>query len=184
MPTSAPQLSLADFLQRPETKPASEYIQGRSIPKPMPQGEYSRLQAKLSTAINQIAEPDQLAYAFPELRCTFGGNSLVPDIAVFRWARIPRLASGRIANRFELAPDWAIEILSPGQSHTKVLSNLLHCSTHGTELGWLLDPTEDTVLAIAADQRLQLLTGDANLPVLPELILPLTANQLFSWLQL
>jgi Uma2 family endonuclease len=31
-------LSLAEFLELPETKPASEYINGRIYQKPMPQG--------------------------------------------------------------------------------------------------------------------------------------------------
>jgi Uma2 family endonuclease len=33
---SPPQLSLEDFLQLPETKPASEYINGKIYQKPMP----------------------------------------------------------------------------------------------------------------------------------------------------
>jgi Uma2 family endonuclease len=45
-----------------------------------------------------------LAYAFPELRCTFQGRSIVTDIAVFEWQRIS-LLNGRIANKFEIPPD-------------------------------------------------------------------------------
>jgi Uma2 family endonuclease len=33
-------LTLAEFLQLPETKPASEYIDGQIIQKPMPQGKH------------------------------------------------------------------------------------------------------------------------------------------------
>ncbi len=36
-------LSLQEFLQQPETKPASEYIDGEIIQKPMPKGRHSRL---------------------------------------------------------------------------------------------------------------------------------------------
>jgi Uma2 family endonuclease len=51
-PTSA--LTLEEFLQKPETKPASEYyLDGQIYQKPMPQGQHSRLQTCLSTAINQ-----------------------------------------------------------------------------------------------------------------------------------
>ncbi len=175
-------LTLEEFLQLPETKPASEFINGQIIQKPMLQGEHSTLQGKLCECINQVTEPQKIAYAFPELRCTFGGNSVVPDIAVFRWNRIPLTASGRIANRFQIHPDWAIEILSPDQSQTKVLANLLHCSQNGTELGWLLDPDEETILVVDLEQRVQLLNGTAKLPVLSEIPFELTANQIFSWL--
>lgn len=64
--------------------------------------------------------------------------SIVPDISIFRWSTIPRLANGRIANRFEINSNWVIEILSPNQGQTKVLGNLLHCVEFGSELGWLI----------------------------------------------
>ncbi|MCM0593709.1 MAG: Uma2 family endonuclease [Gloeotrichia echinulata DVL01] len=179
---SQPKLSLEDFLQQPETKPASEFINGEIIQKPMPQGEHSRLQIKFCTGINQIGETQKIAYAFPELRCTFGGNSIIPDVAVFRWERIPKSANGRIANRFEVHPDWAIEILSPGQRHTKVLGNLLYCSRNGTELGWLMDPETESILAVFPGQRVELYEGTSQLPILNGLELELTVEQVFGWL--
>jgi len=50
------QISLEQFLKQPETKPASEYIEGKIHQKPMPQGQHSIIQIRLSTAINQIGE--------------------------------------------------------------------------------------------------------------------------------
>ena len=40
-------LTLEEFLQQPETKPASEFINGKIRQKPMPQGEHSTIQAEL-----------------------------------------------------------------------------------------------------------------------------------------
>lgn len=182
MVTTAKSLTLEEFLARPETKPASEFIDGKVSQKPMPQGEHSTLQSEVCERINQVAKTQKLAYAFPELRCIFGGAAIVPDVAVVRWERIPRTDSGRVANRFNLHPDWAIEILSPDQSQTKVLGNLLHCSEHGTELGWLIDPEEETVLIVLPEQRVRLLRGTAQLPILNGIPLDLTVEQVFSWL--
>ncbi len=175
-------LTLEDFLQQPDTKPASEFINGQITQKPMPQGEHSLLQGTLCQNINQIAQPNKIALAFPELRCVFGGSAIVPDISVFRWERIPRQPSGRIANRFETYPDWAIEILSPDQNYKKVLSKLLHCAKHGTELGWLLDSEDENILVVFGDRPGQILSGTDRLPVLPEINLELTVQQVFSWL--
>ncbi len=177
-----PKYTLEDFLKLPETKPASEFINGEIIQKPMPQGEHSTLQGELCTVINQIAKLQKIACAFPELRCTFGGAGIVPDVTVFRWERIPFLRSGRIANRFEIHPDWSIEILSPEQSQTKVLSKLLHCSRNGTELGWLLDPEEESILAIFPGQKVELYTGATQLPILKGIELELTVETIFGWL--
>ncbi|MBW4543187.1 MAG: Uma2 family endonuclease [Symplocastrum torsivum CPER-KK1] len=184
MSTITQPLTLEEFLKLPETKPVSEFINGEIIQKPMPQGEHSLLQGELCEAINRVAKPQKIAIAFPELRCTFGGDAIVPDIVVFRWERIPLRPSGRIANRFEIHPDWSIEILSPDQSQTKVLGKLLHCSQHGTELGWLIDPEEESILVVFPEQRVQLLRGTAPLPILSEIELELTVEQVFGWLRL
>jgi len=179
-----PQLGLEEFLKLPETKPASEFVNGEITQKPMPQGEHSRWQGKLCTAINQIAETAKIAYAFPELRCTFAGRSIVPDISVFRWERIPRQPDGRIANRFEIHPDWAIEILSPEQNFTKVLAKLLLCSRNGTELGWLINPAEESVVVVFPEQKVELYQDETPLPILNGIELELTGKKIFSWLAL
>ena len=184
MVTTPQTLTLEQFLQRPETKPASDFFQGEVIQKPMPQGEHSTLQGELCDRINQVAKSEKIAYAFPELRCMFGGNAIVPDVAVFRWERIPRQPSGRVANRFDLHPDWVIEILSPEQSQTKVLEKLLFCSQQGTEIGWLIDPDVESILTVSADQRVQILSGDRPLPILNEIPLSLTVERVFSYLKL
>ncbi|MDG2992406.1 Uma2 family endonuclease [Candidatus Synechococcus calcipolaris G9] len=178
-------LTLENFLQLPETKPASEYIDGLIIQKPMPQGEHSVIQTELAPAINLAVKPKQTARAFTELRCTFGGRSTVPDIAVFLWNRIPRKENGRVANVFSIAPDWTIEILSPEQSQTKVIKNILYCLTHGTQMGWLIDPDKQSVFVYLPDQPTTAYDEPkARLPV-PEFAkdFNLTVEALFNWLR-
>jgi Uma2 family endonuclease len=177
-------LQLEEFLQLPETKPASEYVDGHIIQKPMPQGKHSTVQGELVPAINVVVKPQHIARAFPELRCTFGGRSTVPDIAVFVWSRIPRDENGEVANTFSIAPDWTIEILSPQQSQTKVTKNILHCLNHDTQMGWLIDPDEQTVFAYRPKQQTEVFDEpDALLPV-PSFTseLKLTVRDLFAWL--
>lgn len=166
---SKTKLSLAEFLQLPETKPASEYINGKIHQKPMPKGKHSRLQTRFSAEINQRAEPKHLALAFTELRCTFGERSIVPDIAVFNWARIPLDENGEIENTFDIAPDWTIEILSPEQSPTRVINNILFCLDHGTELGWLIDPKEKMIMTFKPNQQPKVKEGQDQLPLLNSL---------------
>lgn len=113
MNTQLLSLTLEKFLQLPETKPASEYIDGKITQKPMPQGKHSTIQTEESAAINVILKPKRIARAFTELRCTFGERSVIPDISVFTWERIPRDENDDIANLFLSPPDWTIEILSP-----------------------------------------------------------------------
>jgi Uma2 family endonuclease len=155
-------LTLEEFLILPETKPAGEFINGQIIQKPMPQGKHSTLQIDLGGDINHSLKRDRTARAYSELRCTFGGRSLVPDLSIFRWDRIPRDANGEVANQFFLAPDWTIEILSPDQSQTKVVRNILHCLAHGTQLGWLIDPDEKLIFVYFPDQPIAVFETDLN----------------------
>jgi Uma2 family endonuclease len=182
-PTKPP--TLEEFLNLPETEPGSEYIDGYIFQKPMPQGEHSAIQTELASAINLVVKPKQRARAFSELRCTYGGRSIIPDIAVFLWDRIPRKENGGVANVFSTAPDWTIEILSPNQSQTKVTKNILHCLKYGTQMGWLIDPDEQSVFVYLKDQPTNFYDEPgARLPV-PEFAkdFNLTVEGLFSWLR-
>jgi Uma2 family endonuclease len=164
--TQSKLLSLQAFLELPETKPASEYLDGQVIQKPMPQGKHSRLQDKFVTVINTAVESKQIACAFPELRCSFGESSIVPDIAVFAWNQIPTDENGEIANVFRRAPDWTIEILSPEPHLAKVTKNILRCLQHGAQMGWLIDPADKSVFIYRPKQEIEILDE-------PEAVLPM-----------
>jgi Uma2 family endonuclease len=182
--TSSKLISLEEFLALPETKPASEYIDGKIIQKPMPQGEHSTIQGELIIALNSALKPQKIARAFPELRCTFGGRSTVPDVTVFTWDRIPRQDNGRIANAFNLEPDWTIEILSPDQRYSRVTKNILHCLANGTKLGWLIDPIEQSVLVYFSAQQPTFFEDINDVLPVPDFAQPfeLTLGELFGWL--
>ena len=179
--TSVP--TLEEFLQLPETKPASEYIDGKIYQKPMPQGKHSRLQTCLSTAINQAGEPKKLALALTELRCTFSGKSIVPDIAVFEWENIPLDENGQIANKFEIPPDWIIEILSPEQSASKVIRKITFCIKNGTKLGYFIDADDKSITVFQPNQLPEVKEVLDILPVLSVLQdWQLTVEDVFNWL--
>jgi Uma2 family endonuclease len=188
--TSVKPITLEEFLTLPETKPASEYIDGDIIQKPMPKGRHSILQTELGAAINAALRKQGIATGFTELRCTFGGRSVVPDIAVFENSRIPRTESGEIGDIFTAAPDWTIEILSPDQSLTKVLKNISHCVAHGTQMGWLIDPDERSILVFQPGQSLIVMDEvDTALPVpkfaslIQLTLIQLTLGDVFDWLK-
>jgi Uma2 family endonuclease len=100
--------------------------------KPMPKTRHSILQKHLLVRIDDGSKDYT---ALPELRCTFAGRSIVPDIAVVSWDRIPINELGDPEDNFMEAPDWAIEILSPTQQAIRVIDNLLHYLRYGTKLG-------------------------------------------------
>jgi Uma2 family endonuclease len=178
-------MTLTEFLLLPETKPANEFIDGQVIQKPMPQGKHSLIQGQLVINIEAILKPQKVARTYPELRCSFGGRSIIPDVTVFTSERIPRDENGEIANVFSIAPDWTIEILSPDQSQTKVTKNILHCLQNGTQMGWLIDPTERSVFVYAADRSTQVFDEEIDILPVPEFAkdFQITLGELFGWLR-
>ena len=192
--TPVKNLTLESFLALPETKPASEYIDGKIVQKPMPQGKHSLLRMKLLTFINSILMEAKIAIAFPELRCTFGGRSIVPDVVVLKNENIPKDDDGEVSNVVTIAPDWVIEILSPDQSTTKVIKNILHCLDNGTEVGWLIDPAEKMILVYQPDRQVQVVDILEDELIVPEFArfslgeatptIKLKAGEIFNWLKL
>jgi Uma2 family endonuclease len=183
--TNQTNISLEAFLTWPETKPYREYFHGKVESKPMPQGEHSILQTYLSARINEVGRANKVALAFTELRCTFGGSSMVPDITVFAWERIPKTEQGRIANRFELHPDWIIEILSPEQSPNRVIKKIIFCLQQGTQLGWLIDPKDESVMVFPPDGIPDVKSDEQRLPVLENFPdMQLSATEIFDWLKI
>jgi Uma2 family endonuclease len=138
-------LTLEEFLRLPEQEPALEYFNGVVTQKVSPMGEHSALQAECVLFFDRLFREARVARAFPELRETHDGASLVPDVSVYRWERIPRTRQGRIANRFTSPADVAVEILSPGQ---RVRGQTERCEwfiAHGARVALLIDPRRETI---------------------------------------
>ncbi|NJM75132.1 MAG: Uma2 family endonuclease [Acaryochloridaceae cyanobacterium RU_4_10] len=177
MVTSSQTITLKDFLQRSniEASPAWEFIHGESIQKNMPTIDHSILQKRLVAAIDATNSGYE---AFPELRCVLQHNSVVPDIAIVRCDRLPPNNQP-----IEGAPDWLIEILSPDQSTTKLIEKIQICLNEGTQLGWLMDSTEQVVIVLRPSQSLVFLRQEDMLPSLENIPLALTVDRVFGWLQ-
>jgi Uma2 family endonuclease len=185
MVIAVPELSsLKTFLAHPsiDESPAWEFIDGITQQKPMPGVQHSRLQARLVGLINLQCEGFE---ALPELRCTMGDRSLVPDISILQDTQIPLDESELISRKgIEFAPPWVIEILSPDQSALQVTRKILFMLRQGTQLGWLIDPSEQVILVFEPDALPSEYVDDLELPVLDSIDLISTPAQIFSWLKL
>lgn len=178
-----PGSTLAEFLKLPhiDESPAWEYNDGEIIQKPIGGSKHSLLQKRLVAVIDAV---DSNYEAFPELCCSFGNRSVVPDVVIVVRNQIPLDDNGDIASTgIEFAPAWVIEILLPDQSQTKVTGNILYCLRNGTQLGWLIDPRERSILVYQPNSLPDLLSGSEVLPVLPDLNLNLCVDYIFGWLK-
>src|SRR5437763_16757480 len=74
-------MTLEEFLALPEEKPYLEYIDGRIEAKMSPQKKHRLLTAGTEERREGKASPRKLGRAYVELRCTFAGRSIIPDVA-------------------------------------------------------------------------------------------------------
>jgi Uma2 family endonuclease len=185
MAIAGQRLLLDEFLRLPEEEPALEYIDGMVIQKVSPQGQHSTLQGVLIDRFNRFAGPRRLAYAFGELRATFGGRSPVPDVSLYRWERIPRNSAGEVENRFVEPPDLAVEIVSPDQSVTALFRRCLWYVENDVRIALLVDPDDRSVIVFRGSDRPTACRGDDRLDL--DEVLPgfqLTVRELFGALKL
>jgi Uma2 family endonuclease len=104
---------------------------------------------------------------------------------VYRWDRIPRAPSGRVANRFSDDPDAAIEICSPEQTHAEQLAKCRALVDSGVKAPLLVDSIQDTVTDVRPSRLEQVHRDDETIDltdVIPDL--HLTPRQIFASLQL
>ena len=138
-------LTLEEFLALPEEKPALEYVDGEVVQKVPPMTWHAMIQLAFASQLHGFARPRRLAHVLTEHRSTYGERATVPDISVYRWGRIPRDASGRLANEVTIPPDVAIEIRSPGQSLRGLIDRCRWYVANGVHIALLLGPDDSTI---------------------------------------
>jgi Uma2 family endonuclease len=179
-------ISLEEFLRLPEIDehPYLEYIDGRIEAKVSPQKKHAVIEKELMKHVDAYSEPRQLGTTFPQLRCTFAGRSIVPDVVFLLKAHIETDERGEFLDPTFCPPDIHVEIVSPDQSVRKCRDRLVFSRANGCPLGWLIDPERKTVHVYRPGRPAKRLPADGVLdgdPVLPGY--RLSVAELFSWLK-
>ena len=82
---------------------------------------------------------------FIETRINLGGDSVVPDLIVYRWSKVPLTASQRVAADFFTPPDTAVEISSPVQTRKDLIDRCRWYIQNDVEIALPLNPRNETV---------------------------------------
>ena len=156
-------LTLEQFVQLPEEEPALEYIDGRVTRKLSPKGPHGRLQGRIYLRFELFGLEHHLACAFPETRVTIAGASVVPDVIVYRWERVPSDERGDIPEDFSEPPDIAVEIASAGQTRKELVDRCRWYVEHGVQVALLVLPRIRSVRVFRAGAELGPLTGSDHI---------------------
>jgi len=179
-------ISLEEFLRMPEIDehPYLEYIAGRIEAKISPQEKHGVIEKELMIHVDAHSKPRQLGMTFPELRCTFAGRSIIPDVVFLLDEHIETDERGEFLDPTFCPPDIHVEIVSPDQGVRKCHEKLVFSTANGCPLGWLIDRRRKTVHIYRPGRPAKRLPADGELegePLLPGYRLPVA--ELFGWLK-
>jgi len=146
-----PNVTLDEFLVMEETKPYSEFANGVVFQKSGGDWPHAAVQVFFISALFEFQQRANLGQALPELLCIFGrqGNerAYVPDIVYVAKERMTTDLYLRVA------PDLAIEILSPDEDRARLVDKVQFYLLNGVRLVWAIAPDAQAIAVLAAGQE-------------------------------
>lgn len=173
-----------DEIVLPETKPETEWILGRAVRKVSPKRTHALLQVALGNALTAWAAGRGEVGSEWRFRVAPPGEPrrpLVPDLAFVTNDRLAALSDDDLELP-PIAPDVAIEILSPGDKPAYLAHKIEVYLAAGSALVMVVDPRTRSVRLHDARGTRTLSGGDAIVhDAMPGFVLPLP--QLFAVLE-
>jgi Uma2 family endonuclease len=128
----------------PDTKPATEFVGGQLVQKVSPRGLHARVQLRIGAILEAWAFESSAGRVGTEWDFDLSPpgesvNRLVPDIAFLSYQRVPR-DDDAAADIPTVAPNVAVEILSPGQRMEHLAEKVRIYLATGCELVVVVDP--------------------------------------------
>jgi Uma2 family endonuclease len=137
----------------PETKPATELVDGQLVQKMSPKRRHQELELRWVLALRDWAGTHGTANHEWRHEFTAPGHrfaSLVPDIAYLSRESLDALGPEG-AESPGCAPEFAVEILSAGDSQARLAWKIGAYLAAGTKVVFVVDPPRQTVVAHARD---------------------------------
>lgn len=123
-----------------------EIIDGHPEEKLMGGARQGGIGIRLIVRLGAYVEENQLGAVYgPDTTFRIGHNQRLPDVSFVAATRIP--PEGEPAGIWEIAPDLAVEIVSPNDFYEKVIAKVLEYLAAGVRQVWLISP-ENRLLTV------------------------------------
>jgi Uma2 family endonuclease len=133
-----PAATEADLLQMPDDGWKYELVDGEIRRLSPAGGPHGRVGIELGSRLNAHVKRAKLGHVFDSstgFRLT-GGNVRAPDVGFVSLERLPEVPKGYVP----MAPDLAVETLSPDDRPRYVLEKVGEYLQAGVRLVWIIDP--------------------------------------------
>lgn len=180
MVSSTKKLTIEEFFALPEGDRPYELVDGQAISKMSPKFFHSRLQKTLLIILDGWAK--NKGRVEPEWAIKLKRNGAdwipVPDLS---YASYNRLSSDWILDEAcPVAPELAVEIISPGQTFGDMTEKATDYLQAGVERVWLVDPKSQSITVFYPDTPPKTFRGSSAITddLLPGL--EITTQQIFQ----
>ncbi len=122
-----------------------EIVYGEVRERAMPSPRHGRIQAKMAAKLILHVEENNLGVIYTETHFEFAENlSRVPDVAFVSFARFPEGGEDK-TSRWHIAPDLAVEVVSPTDDYEDVQEKITEYFTFGVRQVWIISPETKTL---------------------------------------
>ena len=173
-------LTVEEFFALPESDRNYELIDGRAIPKMSPKFFHSAVQAALIILLQSWCQNKGRVYPEWSIRLERNGVDWVPipDVSYTSYNRLS--ADWILDEACPVAPELAIEIISPGQTFGDLAEKATDYLRSGVAIVWVIDTKAQTITVFYPDTLPQTFRGSSTITheLLPELAI--TPQQIFK----
>lgn len=165
-------MTVEEFWQRANEFSGYELLNGIPVPKRAVQGagqmsptggRHGKIELKLGAILVQFLQAHKLGEAYSgEVGFMLKRNPdmmRAPDLAFVSYQRLPQAPDGFIP----LAPDLAVEIVSPSDTAREVQAKVIEYLDAGTRLIWIVDPATRTITVYSSLSEIRQLNGNDTL---------------------
>ena len=148
MPHQVRLVTAEEFARLPDDDCRYELVEGRIIRMSPPGSLHGALTARLTMLLGRHVEAGNLGTVLGEAGYELASNPDTvrgPDLSFIRRERIP--PTGLPEGFWPGAPDFAVEIRSPGDRSAEIVAKVDEYLTRGVRLVWVVDPSKKTVTA-------------------------------------
>jgi Uma2 family endonuclease len=161
----SPARSITDeeLLQLPEDGNKYEVVDGELVVSPGAGFRHEDIVAELVTRLRTFASERNLGRVLPSnlLFVLPSGNRRGPDVSFIAAERVAALPPDTVFPR--LAPDLAVEVLSPSDSARRVQDKVGEYLEAGVRLVWVIDPENRRAVIYRALSSVEQITSDGTL---------------------
>ena len=158
-------ITAEEFFRMPQPADGSrqELVRGVVITMPPPGGRHGACCSKVDRRLGNHVEANRLGTVcandtgFVSERDPDSVRG--PDISFWTRERLPEVPDGYV----ELAPDLAVEVVSPGDHYSRVQNKVRHYLARGVRMVWVVDPEDRSVTVYRPGNQAVILEESATL---------------------